>query len=195
MKRIKAWQAPGPDGVRNIWWKILPPASNALRSETERLLAGRSEIPAELTIGRTVIIFKKGNTRDPANYRPIACLNMAYKCMTTVASDYLLNHLLQTGALPDAQRALRTRRRGTWDCLAMDSLVTMDAKLTRKDLTVTWYNYRKAYDRVLHTVVDMPLKAVGAQTWLRNIVRKVRAGWKTKYEMRAGNRTDTTDVV
>ena len=104
MRRIKAWKAAGPDGVRNIWWKILSAASNALRSETERLLAGRCEIPPALTIGRTVIIFKKGNTRDPANYRPIASLNTAYKCMTTVASDYLLNHLLQTGALPDAQR-------------------------------------------------------------------------------------------
>ena len=157
MRRIKAWKAPEPDGVRNIWWKILPAAAiNALRSETERLLAGRCEIPTELTIGRTVVIFKKGNTRDPANYRPIACLNAAYKCMATVASDYLLNHLLQTGALPDAQRAMRTRRRGTWDCLAM---------------------------------------AVCAPTWLRNIVRKVSAGWRTKYEMRAGHRTNTTDVV
>ena len=166
MRRIKAWKAPGPDGVRNIWWKILPAASNALRSETERLLAGRAEIPAKLTIGRTIIIFKEGDTRDPANYRPIACLNTAYKCMTTVASDYLLNHLLQTGALPDAPRALCTRRYGTWDCLAMDSLVTMDAKLASKDITVAWYDYKKAYDRVPHTVVDMTLRTVGAPKWL-----------------------------
>ena len=195
MRRIKAWKAPGPDGVRNIRRKILPAASKALRSETERLLAGRAEIPAELTIGRTILIYKKGDTRDPANYRPIACLNTAYKCITTVASDYLLNHLLQTGALPDAQRALRTRRRGTWDCLVMDSLVTMDAKLARKDLTVAWFDYKKAYDRVPHTVVDMTLRTVGAPTWLRNIVRKLSAGWGTKYEMRVGHRTNTTNVV
>ena len=36
----------------------------------------------------------------------------------------------------------------------MDSLVTMDAKLASKDLTVAWYDYKKAYDREPHTVVD-----------------------------------------
>ena len=76
----------------------------------------------------------------------------------------------------------------------MDSLVTIDTKLVRKDLTVTWYDYRKAYDRVPHIMVDMTLRAVGAPTSLRN-VKKVSAGWRTKYEMRAGHRTNTTDVV
>ena len=49
----------GPDRVRNIWWKILSAACDALCSETERMLLGMAEIPGELTIGRTVLIFKK----------------------------------------------------------------------------------------------------------------------------------------
>ena len=31
MRRIKAWKAPGSDGVRNIWWEILLATSKALR--------------------------------------------------------------------------------------------------------------------------------------------------------------------
>ena len=42
-----------------------------------------------LVTGRTVLIPKKGEAKDPVNYRPIACLNTQYKFTTVVLQPTL----------------------------------------------------------------------------------------------------------
>ena len=40
------------------------------------------EIPQWMVTGRTVSIGKSENTKEPSQYRPIACLNTMYKTLT-----------------------------------------------------------------------------------------------------------------
>ena len=83
--------------------------------------------PGLLKTGRTVLIPKKGEAKDPGNYRPIACLNTQYKFSTAVLADSLAAHIEANGLLPEEQRALRKGARGCVDCLAVDKVVITDS--------------------------------------------------------------------
>ena len=60
--------------------------------------------PDWLVTGSTVLIPKKGEAKNPGNYRPIACLNTqytyTYQC-TAVMADSLQAHIEANGLLPE----------------------------------------------------------------------------------------------
>ena len=87
VKRTSNWKSSGPDGIQNFWIKYLsatygPPA----RSFTARL-KDPNRSPDRLTEGITHSLHKKCEINDPQNYRPITCLSVFYKLLTSVIFD------------------------------------------------------------------------------------------------------------
>ena len=107
LKEAKSWSAPGPDGIVNFWWKAFPEAGHALCLVTEEMLNAAIPFPDWLVMGRIILIPKKGETKDPGKYRPIACLNTQYKFAMAVLADSLAAHVEANDLLPQEQRALR----------------------------------------------------------------------------------------
>ena len=99
---------------------MFPEAEHALHLVTEEMLNAAIPFPDWLVTGRTVLIPKNGEAKDPGNYRPIACLNTQYKLAMAVMADSLQAHIDANGLLPEEQRALRRGARGCVDCLAVD---------------------------------------------------------------------------
>ena len=83
LKKAKSWS----DDIVNFWWKVFPEVGHALCLVTEEML--NAEIPFSdwLVTGRTILIPKKREAKDPGNYSPIACLNTQYKFATVVLAD------------------------------------------------------------------------------------------------------------
>ena len=128
LKKAKSWSAPGPDDIVNFWWKVFPEVEHALCLVTEEMLNAAIPFPDWLVTGRTDLIPKKGEAKDPGNYRPIACLNTQYKFAMAVLVDSLAAHVEANGLLPEEQHALRKGARGCVDCLAVDKVVITDAR-------------------------------------------------------------------
>lgn len=95
-------------------------------------IKGEEQMPAWMVRGRTVLIPKEGCTGCPEQYRPITCLNTAYKIYTGTLAEMLLEHVESCELLPPEQKALRRRRRGCLDALVIDGAVTGEAKLADK---------------------------------------------------------------
>ena len=70
LKKAKSWSAPGPDAIVNFWWKVFPEAGHALRLVTEDMLNAVIPFPDWLVMDRSILIPKKGEAKDPGNYRP-----------------------------------------------------------------------------------------------------------------------------
>ncbi len=193
--KLKAWKAPGPDGIRNIWWKISPVCNRALR-ESVTVLANGGNIPDWMTQGATTLIYKQSGPRsDPSKYRPIACLNTMYKVLTKIMADRLTQMLIEQDLLPQQQRALRRGGRGTFDCLMADTLIALDAKRLRKNLAVAWLDFTKAYDRVPHKLVLDSLETVGAPRWIRDTVARIIPKWGSRLVIREGKTLVKSDLL
>ena len=52
--------------------------------------------------GRTYLFAKSNDTKDPKNYRPVTCLSITYKLLTSVLGD-------RTWVTPGVKRSLSTR--------------------------------------------------------------------------------------
>ena len=112
--------------------------------------------------GRTVLIPKAGCEGRSDQYRPITCLNTAYRLLTAVTTEVLYDHVVMHSYLPPEQRAIRRGHHGCLDALMVDSMVAQEATVRRCSLSVAWIDYQKAYDRVPHA-------------WLREVLSTVRA--------------------
>jgi len=128
---------------------VFPEAGHALRLVIEEMLNAAIPFSDWLVTGRTILIPKKGEAKDPGNYRPIACLTTQYKFATAVLADSLTAHVEANDLLPQEQRTLRRGARGCVDCLAVDKMVITDARFKGlRTLSVGWIDFKKAYDRV-----------------------------------------------
>lgn len=112
IRRQPSWKAPGPDMICAYWYKVFRGPVTILRDEIWGAIDGGRGIPKWLIEGRTVMIEKEGCTGKPEEYRPITCLNIAYKLLTGALTAVLMEHVERRNLLPEEQKALRKGRRG-----------------------------------------------------------------------------------
>ncbi len=186
LTKIKPWKAAGPDQIRPYWFKALPGMAEVLRQMCEQFLNAQMQVPRWLIRGRTVLIPKEGCTGLPGQYRPIACLNAAYKLLTSVLSEKLTGLIAEENILPIEQRAMRRGHRGCLDALLVDGAITESHTVRRDNLSVAWIDFQKAYDRVPHRWIIRALTAIGAPERIVRLVDSLTKNWETVFEARTG---------
>lgn len=113
-------------------------------------------MPAWMPEGRLILLFKKGDTTDPGNYRPITMMGGIYKIYANIMLKRL-NNTLEPHLHP-AQGGFRPKR----GCHAQGSW--LQAKLNRYTTTgefrawTTLLDLQKAYDSVTPEVLELILQ-------------------------------------
>lgn len=187
IKKIKPWKAPGPDGIQAFYWKAVPVAKQKLLEAANQYLNAQTT-PNWLCKGRTVLIYKgKGAEEQPANYRPITCLNTAYKLITAAVCK-IINPYIEAHWNPQ-QRAMSKGMQGTCHALLTDRIIQEYHKAKDLTLSVAWFDYKKAFDSTPHRLILDCLERVGVpnnvQTWLKNTMEN----WETVFQLRRGKKT------
>ena len=151
-RKIPNWKILGRDGVQGYWIKNLSSLHERVSPQMNRILMGENYLPESMTHGHTVLCQKdpqKGNTTD--NYRPITCLPLMWELLTGVIAEEMYNYLERETILPEEQKGCKRGSRGTKDQLLIDKMVLNDCKKRHTNLSMTWIDYRKAYDLVPHS--------------------------------------------
>lgn len=194
LKRMKPWKATGPDGVHAAWWKIIPSAHEILK----RLICAsikNGRLPWKwIAQGRTILIYKKGDPSDPANYRPITCLNTCYKAMTALLNRLILKYVEQGKIIPREQRALKP---GEWACkhaMILDQAIAQDSIWRRKEIMTAWLDYRKAFDSVAHQYLIWLFKAMNLPPEIQTLLIRAMKHWKTSYQI-CGNKKKSPKIA
>jgi hypothetical protein len=97
------WKAPGRDQIPNFWLKKLKAAHKYLVTLFNRLI-DKEQIPEWLTAGVTLLIPRNENTEKPKNYRPITCLPMIYKLITSIISKRMQRYIDDQNLIPQEQK-------------------------------------------------------------------------------------------
>lgn len=189
-RKARPWKAPGPDGIQNLWWKLIPAAKNLLEQWILAVRSGEKQPQKWISTGRIVLLHKGGNPDDPGNYRPIACLNTCYKFLTGMLTRWLLRHIEAAKILPPEQLALC---KGLWGCTQahiLDRVITFDARLRgKKPLSMAWVDFSKAFDSINHKYLRWALTRMGIPRELRQILYVLMDNWVVRYQ---GFRNDRT---
>jgi hypothetical protein len=136
--------------------------------------------------GRIILLFKSGSRSDPANYRPIACLNTCYKLLTGYVTAYLDKYVTERQILAKEQRALQ---KGVWGCthaLILDQTLIADAQNQKqRPISVGWIDYAKAFDSVPHAYIQWLFRVMQVPEPLRKFLKGLMKSWKVIYEAKS----------
>jgi hypothetical protein len=180
VRRMSNWKAPGPDGVRGFWFKKFSNLHQAMAVELRECVS-ESEVPEWMVKGRTVLTQK-----DPAkgtvasNYRPIACLPLMWKLLTGIFAEKVYDHLKSNDLLPDEQKGCRKRSRGTKDQLLIDKAIMKECKKKKRNLSMAWVDYKKAYDMVPHSWLLEVTELMGVAKNVRGLLESSMDHWRTE---------------
>ena len=114
LRKIKSWGGTGWDQLAAFWWKKITSVHYILIQIVTRFCE-EGECPEWETLGRTVLISKKGKTLEKAeHFRPITtCLSVIYKIQTAIINDILRDHIFRNKIWPFEQpRNIRRDLRG-----------------------------------------------------------------------------------
>ena len=180
IKSLKNGKSPGEDMVLNEFVKesanhILPFYTNLFNTV---LMSG--EIPETWTTGIIVPIFKKkGDPRDPSNYRGVTLVSVLGKIFTKMLNDRLekfsnLNEIL----LPN-QAGFRKGHSTVDQVYVLQTLIELCIKQKRR-LFIAWVDYAKAFDTVWRQALWFKLLKSGYSSKIVSVIKNMYANIKSK---------------
>lgn len=191
----KNFAAPGPDGINNFWWKKFPSSHRHLARVFNSWLNGEQPIPAWFVEGRTVLIPKTGDLSDPKNYRPITCLNSCYKLFTRILYARIAKTVNPVFLNVYEQRGSKKGVAGCRENLLIDRCVTQDSIQYKRNLSMAWIDYRKAFDTTSHELIVRLLECLAVNEKIVRCIKQLMPLWKTRFSITSGETRVRTDVV
>jgi hypothetical protein len=105
-------------------------------------------------------IFKKGNTKDPANYRPISITSVPCKVMEKIVRMHLIDYLTQHNLLTKEQHGFVPGK----SCITnlLESYDFSTKLLADGDwIDIVYLDFAKAFDKVHHASLELKLYNYG----------------------------------
>ena len=157
-ENLKDNNSPGIDLITGYWikrsWATRETTFNIFKKINNR----EDTIPEWLIKARTTLIAKNKETQNPKNYRPIVCENIMMKTYTGTLAKFIEEHLIENSIVYSEQAGAKKRLWGCTDQLLINRVVTNEAKKGRRNLSMIWLDYKKAYDSVPHAWIIEALR-------------------------------------
>ena len=183
IKKRKNWSAPGIDGIQNFWWKKINSAWEPILTAMKEWLIDPAKISEWLLLGRTVLIPKTNRLDKVEEFRPITCLNTVYKIFTGLIGKFLKRHVVGNHLWDENQFGTRDKVLGTVDLLLVDQFIMEEVKNHCRDLSIAYYDYKKAYDFVHHDWINMVFEWMRLDFAVRKVISRMMDGWKTRLDV------------
>ena len=117
--------------------------------------------------------------QEQRDNRPIACLPLMWKLLTSIFSETMYAHLSSQELLPNEQKGCRKNSRGTKDQLLIDKALLKNCRRRLTNLSMAWIDYRKAYDMVPHSWILECARMVGVAQNIITLIENSMTNWKT----------------
>ena len=149
VKRLTKGKAPGPDNIPNDIIKTLPSQCHDLIYLFFHQCYQHKEIPTQWKHSKTILLHKKEDPTQLANYRPIALANTIYKLYTSTITTLLTSYGEQHRLLHFSQEGFRPQR-NTSRQIQMIIASLKDARLTNQDIYITYIDFKNAFGSIDH---------------------------------------------
>ena len=179
LKSMPDWKGAGPDKIQDFWLKSFTAVHGVLATVLNECVEV-GEVPGWFVEGRTILVMKDSkNGTEVGNYRPITCLNLIWKLLTGIISDKTYDHLEKNRLLPEDQKGSRRKCQGTKDHLVIGRCILQNCRKRKTNLSMTWVDYKKAYDMVPHPWIIATMGMIGLADNIIGLIKQSMDKWKT----------------
>ena len=158
--KLNTSRSPGPDGIHPRILKLTALSLCGPLTEVFQKSLRCGILPLDWKKGMIVSVFKKGDRRQPENYRPISLTSIPCKILESIIRDGLMEHLESTGQLSKDQHGFRQRRSCTTQLLEVMEDWTK-ALEKGEPIDALYLDFSKAFDSVPHQRLLSKLRACG----------------------------------
>ena len=159
IRRMKASSSPCPlDQVSLICFKGCPFLRTVI-TRLFRIIWTSGHIPHEWKKACTLLVHKKGNSDDPANFRPITLETDPLKIYTSCLRDSIYSFLTQNGLIEQKiQKGFTHGVSGVLHHTSMMAFVINKARLKQCSIIVTLLDLKNAFGEVHHNLIKSVLE-------------------------------------
>lgn len=180
VKYTANWKCAGPDHIQNFWLKHFSNCHQTLARQYDECTKNPSLIPVFFTEGRTFMIPKNKETHIASHFRPITCLPTMYKLLSSILKSKIYQHVTDKKILAEEQNGMKSKSRGSKELLTIDNIITKQAKIKMRNLSVGWIDYRKAYDSLPHSWLLKILSIYKIDHNIINFLKLTMPHWSTE---------------
>jgi hypothetical protein len=160
LTKLKSSKSPGPDSISpRIYHELQNELAAPLAAIFNKSLE-TGKVPKQWKTADVSAIFKKGNRKTPANYRPVSLTNIASKVMESIIRDHILDHMQSNNLLSKRQFGFVKGRSTVLQLLhVMEKWTDM---LDQGDVVDAIYmDFAKAFDKVPHRRLIGKMRSYG----------------------------------
>ena len=136
-------------------------------------------LPNWLPLARTTLLPKSQDTKNPDNYRPIACLYIVCKLFPCCLNIFLQNHCEVNEIITPGQAG---KKRNVWGCieqLLINKSILSEVQQKKRNLLTVSLDYRKAFDSVPHYWIINALQLAKIPKNLVKSIKRLTKQWAT----------------
>ena len=149
--------AAGPDGISYAIMKKLPCLHHILATLYSKLLSN-PEPPLSWSNSKVTLIYKKGDTNDPANFRMIALSSTFGKTFHQILSQRFSHYLTVNGYIDaTTQKAFLRGINGVIEHNQVFQELIRHAKANKRTIHATFFDLEDAFGSVQHNLISHSL--------------------------------------
>ena len=174
LKKLNPNKSCGPDQITpKLIKEIAEPLTPSLTKLYKNSLS-TSEVPDDWKLATVTPIFKKGDKKDPSNYRPVSLTSVIGKNLESHVYDAIVEHMHSNNLFSPFQYGFIKNRSTTLQLLKVLQLWVNDLD---EGLAIDNVNmdFRKAFDKVPHRRLLYKLSTYGIQgkvlQWIENFLK------------------------
>ena len=177
---MKASSSPCPlDKISIIPFKRCPYLRSYI-AELFRIIWQSGEVPVEWKKACTVLIHKKGNTTDPANFRPITLESVPLKIFTSCIRDSLFTFVSANKYVDSKiQKGFLPKLTGTFEHTAQMANIISTARIKQRSVVITLLDLKNAFGEVHHNLISEVLNYHHVPTHIQCLIRSLYKDFQT----------------
>ena len=156
---------------------------------------GKMQLPGWLITLKTILLAKNEDTKNPKNFRPIACLNITYKLYTGLLNLFLEDHCISNNIISEEQAG---GKKGSWGCvdqLMINKMAMEEIRKNRRNAFVMWFDYKKAFDSVPHSWMVKALELAKVPQQIINNITALKQFWNTEVSLQTADESLRTEQI
>ena len=112
------------------------------------------KVPAEWKKACTILVHKKGNNDDPANFRPITLESVPLKVFTSCIRDSIFTFLKQNNFIEsEIQKGFTPKMSGVLEHTSMMAYIIDKARIKQRSVVITLLDLKNAFGEVHHRLI------------------------------------------
>ena len=128
----------------------------------------------------TILIHKKGNINDPANFRPITLQSVPLKVFTSCLRNAIFNFLATNNYIEhEIQKGFTPALSGTFEHTAQMADIINKARTKQHSLVITLLDLKNAFGEVHHNLIQTALDYHHIPDHVKLLVRSLYTEFKT----------------